>query len=127
MFSTPTGTSTWEVMATLYATHTKAVHGGIGPAQTKSPVSAQKLAEQAESAFKQTQWDKYISQTTVKEQVKMKQLRAACDDDLLRRVYDAGDLASLDTEILLLNQVKKLTKPGTCKLCGPWCNHLKSL
>ena len=81
----------------------------------------------AEWAFKRSQLNAYISQTTVSEQVKVQQLRAVCDDDLLRRVYDAGDLASLDTENLLLNQVKKLTKPGTCKLCWPWCNHLKSL
>ena len=63
---------------------------------------------QAEWAFKRSQWDAYISQTTVSEQVKVQQLRAACDDDLLRRVYDAGDLASLDTEALLLSQVKKI-------------------
>ena len=63
---------------------------------------------QAEWAFKRSQWDAYISQTTVSEQVKVQQLRAACDDDLLRRVYDAGDLASLDTEALLLGQVKKI-------------------
>ena len=38
----------------------------------------------------------------------MQQLRAACTDDLLRRVYDAGDLASMNTEQLLMQQITKI-------------------
>ena len=40
--------------------------------------------------------------------MKVHQLRAACDDDLLRRVYDAGDLANMNTEELLISQIKKI-------------------
>ena len=35
-------------------------------------------------------------------------MRAACDDNLLRRVYDAGDRSSLTTETLLLAQIQKI-------------------
>ena len=106
-------------MATILSTHSQAVHGGGGPAHTNSTVPVQRLEKlprpsfqldmsQAEWAFKKSQWDAYISQTAVSEQIKVQQLRAACDEDLLRRVYDAGDLSSLDTEALLLGQVKKI-------------------
>ena len=63
---------------------------------------------QAEWAFKHSQWQAYISQARVTEEIKVQQLRAACDDDLLRRVYDAGDLASLNTEVMLVEQIKKI-------------------
>ena len=63
---------------------------------------------QAEWAFKTSQWKAYITQTPVSEAVKVQQLRAACEDDLLWRVYDAGDLASMTTETLLLSQVQKI-------------------
>ena len=63
---------------------------------------------QAEWAFKHSQWQAYISQARVTEEIKVQQLRAACDDDLLRRVYDAKDLASLNTEVMLVEQIKKI-------------------
>ena len=63
---------------------------------------------QSEWAFKESQWQAYISQSVVSEQVKVQQLQAACEESLLRRVYDAGGLATLDTEALLITQIQKL-------------------
>ena len=68
----------------------------------------------AEWAFKRSLLNAYISQTTVSEQVKVQQLRTVCDDDLLRRVYDAGDLASLNTETLLQVASLELQNSVTC-------------
>ena len=99
--------------------HVVAEHGGSNNSALTPGSSAPRLEKlprpsfslemsQAEWAFKHSQWTAYISQTPVSEQVKVQQLRAACEDDLLRRVYDAGDLASMNTEALLLNQIKKI-------------------
>ena len=50
---------------------------------------------QSDYAFKESQWEAYIGQGVTSEQVKVQQLRAACDEELLRRVYDAGALEKL--------------------------------
>ena len=50
---------------------------------------------QSDYAFKESQWEAYIGQGVTSEQVKVQQLRAACDEELLRRVYDAGGLEKL--------------------------------
>ena len=63
---------------------------------------------QAAWSFKQSQWEAYISQSSVSEKMKVQQLKAACEERLLCRVYDAGDFATLDTEPLLLAQIKKI-------------------
>ena len=64
---------------------------------------------QAEWSFTEAQWTAYISQQAgLREEVKVQQLQAACDQALLRRVYDDGGLAALDTEAKLLAKVKKL-------------------
>ena len=63
---------------------------------------------QSEWSFNEAQWSAYISQSIVREKVKVQQLQAACDQDLLRRVYDTGGLDTLNTEELLMAQLKKL-------------------
>ena len=105
-------------MIKLLELHTIAEHGSgngsVGgnsntPRLEKLPrPSFQLEMSQAEWAFKHSQWKAYISQTPVSESVKVQQLRAACEDDLLRRVYDAGNLADMNTETLLLTQIKKI-------------------
>ena len=105
-------------MIKMLELHTIAEHGGAStsssmgstaPRLEKLPrPSFQLEMSQAEWAFKHSQWTAYISQSPVSESVKVQQLRAACEDDLLRRVYDAGDLASMNTEVLLLAQIKKI-------------------
>ena len=118
-YKTPTNCPDWDKMLKLMELHTMAEHSGapqslsgagsnVPRLEKLSRPSFQLEMSQAEWAFKQSQWVAYISQTVVSEQVKVQQLRAACEDDLLRRVYDAGDLASMDTEALLLNQIKKI-------------------
>ena len=115
------GTPTWELIVSLLSTHTHAVHnngGGDGPpgAGAGQAPRLEKLPRptfqldmsQSEWAFQHSQWKAYISQTVVQEATKVQQLRAACTNDLLRRVYDAGDLASLNTEELLMQQIKKI-------------------
>ena len=118
-FTTPAGAPNWEVMSALLNTHAQSVHaaGGGHSSEGSSAPRLEKLPRpsfqldmsQAEWAFKHSQWRAYISQTQVSEEIKVQQLRAACEDDLLRRVYDAGDLATLDTEAKLVEQIKKIS------------------
>ena len=107
-------------MSTLLNTHTLANHnaggGTMGGGSSTSAPRLEKLPRptfqldmtQSEWAFKYSQWQAYISQTPTQETIKVQQLRAACTDDLLRRVYDTGDLANMNTEELLIKQVKKI-------------------
>ena len=67
---------------------------------------------QAEWAFKESQWVAYIGLSAVSDQVKVQQLKAACEESLLCRVYDAGGLDSLN----LLSQSKKLAQHSTFDL-----------
>ena len=54
------------------------------------------------------QWTAYIAQTPASDSQKVEQLRAACDKDLLQRVYDSGSFSALDTVVLLLEKMKEL-------------------
>ena len=119
-WKTPANCPDWDKMIKMLELHIVAQHGGqnstsassaanLAPKLEKLPrPSFQLEMSQAEWAFKKSQWDAYISQTPVSETVKVQQLRAACEDDLMRRVYDAGDLSSMNTESLLLDQIKKI-------------------
>ena len=116
-FITPPNCPDWEKMLKLLELHTAAVHnvptGQVGASPStkleKLPRPSFSLdMTQSEWAFKESQWQAYISQSTVSEKVKVQQLQAACEQDLLRRVHDAGGLDKLDTELLLLAQIKKL-------------------
>ena len=54
------------------------------------------------------QWEAYIAQTPASEEQKVHQLRAACDKDLLQRVYDCGNFPNLNSVNLLLQKMKEL-------------------
>ena len=103
-------------MLKLLELHTVAEHGATAGGRPPSAPKLETLPRptfnldmtQAEWSFKESQWTVYISQTNVSEQVKVQQLKAACDEALLRRVHDAGGLTSLDTEQALLAEIKKL-------------------
>ena len=106
-------------MLKLLELHTAAEHGAAVAAPADRPGAPPRLEKlprpiftldmtQSEWAFKESQWQAYISQSVVSEQVKVQQLQAACEESLLRRVYDAGGLATLDTEALLITQIQKL-------------------
>ena len=112
-WKTPINCPDWEKMIKMLELHTVAEHGGGHTPSVNTGSAAPRLEKlprpsfllemcQAEWAFKHSQWTAYISQTPVSEAIKVQQLRAACEDNLLRRVYDAGDLANMDTEVLLL-------------------------
>ena len=120
--------------------HTAAEHGVA--ATTGRPPSVPKLENlprpsfnldmtQAEWSFKESQWKVYINQTSVSESVKVQQLKAACDEALLRRVHDAGGLTSLNSETDLLAEIRKLAvrvihKTLHLKTCGAWSSHRRN-
>ena len=118
-WKTPANCPDWDKMIKMLELHVIAEHGGSSNNSSSASSAAPKLEKlprptfqlemsQAEWAFKKSQWDAYITQSPVSETVKVQQLRAACDDNLLRRVYDAEDLSSMNTETLLLAQIKKI-------------------
>ena len=55
------------------------------------------------------QWNNYIEQSlNADENTKLKQLQAACDDELKQRIFDSGNYSSLNTTILFLAKMKEL-------------------
>ena len=114
-WTTPSNCPDWDKMVKLLELHTLAEHS-TGAAHASNTPKLEKLPRpsfqlemtQAKWAFKLSQWQAYIAQSVVSEPIKVQQLRAACDDDLLRRIYDAGDQVGMNTEALLLAQIKKL-------------------
>ena len=63
---------------------------------------------EAQWDFTKMQWDAYISQGPVTAEQKLHQLQAACEKDLLQRMYDAGSFRDLNTEEFFITQLKKL-------------------
>ena len=54
-------------------------------------------------------WNNYIEQSPIAdENTKLKQLQAACDDELKQRIFDSGNYSSLNTTILFLAKMKEL-------------------
>ena len=58
--------------------------------------------------LKMIDWKSYNSQAPTSPEICLLQLRAACDEDLHRRVYDSGDYSGLDTEEKFLARMKEL-------------------
>ena len=96
-WTTPVNCPDWEKMIKMLELHTIAEHGNTSASSQNLGSAAPRLEKlprpsfqlemsQAEWAFKHSQWTAYISQSPVSESVKVQQLRAACEDDLLRRV-----------------------------------------
>ena len=95
-WKTPVNCPDWEKTIKLLELHIVAENGHtntIDTAGSGSNVSRlEKLScpsfqlemSQAKWAFKHSQWTAYGTQTPVSEQVKVQQLRAACEEDLLR-------------------------------------------
>ena len=120
-FTTPPTYPDWEAMLRVLQKHTDANHRAPQGDQSngQASISNSKLEKlpmptfsndmtQSDYAFKESQWEAYIGLSVTSEQVKVQQLRAACDEDLLCRVNDAGGLQGLNTEKDLLKQIKKL-------------------
>ena len=91
VWKTPAHCPDWDKMMQCLAIHTAAEHGVTTtapavPANTKLerlPRPSFDLdMSQAEWLFTLSQWQAYISQSTVSEQVKVQQLKAACEGRL---------------------------------------------
>ena len=119
-YSTPAGCPTWELMIKQLEVHSTAVHpppggGGGGPRVTHNakleslprPNFTLSMTE-SKWQFTNMQWEAYIAQTNASTVQKVQQLRAACEKELLQRVYDCGTFSSLDTVELLLSKMKEL-------------------
>ena len=117
-FTTAVGAPTWDMMATLLANHTQAVHAVRGPGQTQPtnhskleklprPVFTLKMTE-SQWSFTKIQWENYIKQGVVSPEVKLMQLQAACDDKLRQRIFDTGIYTSLTTAETFLVKMKDL-------------------
>ena len=61
---------------------------------------------EAQWQFTTMQWEAYIAQTPASDAQLVQQLRAACDKDLLQRVYDCGTFDSLNTTALLITVIQ---------------------
>ena len=117
-YKTPAHCPDWTAMLHMLDIHTATEHGTTTVPATASSnnTKLERLPRpsfdldmsQAEWLFTLSQWQAYISQSVVSEQVKVQQLKAACEGRLLRRVYDAGDFETLTTEALLLDQMKRI-------------------
>ena len=115
-YTTPAGCPTWDLLRDFLQQHKESVHPtAMGQhvghnAKLESLPRPQFLLNMTESKwqFVNMQWDAYIDQTPASDEQKVQQLRAACDKDLLQRLYDCGSFASLTTVQLLLDKMKEL-------------------
>ena len=119
-YMTPEGIPTWEMLTTHLSNHTQAAHPTPAPVQNNQRVGHNAKLEslprphfllnmtESKWEFAKMQWDAYIDQTPASDEQKVQQLRAACDKDLLQRLYDCGSFASLTTVQLLLVKMKEL-------------------
>ena len=116
-FKTPPGIPSWELLLKTLELHTMADHpspqGQLGGATSGKLEKLPRptftlLMTEAQWEFTMLKWRAYIAQATASSEQKLQQLRAACQHDLLQRVYDAGNFLSLNTEDLFLAAMKKL-------------------
>ena len=115
-FTTPPGAPTWENLIALLSLHTQSAHPNTSAA---TPVNSSKLEKlprptftlnmtESQWNFTKIQWDNYIRQTVVSEDVKLMQMQAACSEDLRQRIFDSGSYIQLNTPELFLAKMKDL-------------------
>lgn len=114
MYKTPDGVPTWDGMISLLNNHTQAVHVQVHAASAPKleklprPTFTLNMSE-SKWSFTEIQWNNYIEQSpNADESTKLKQLQAACDDELKQRIFDSGNYSSLNTTILFLAKMKEL-------------------
>ena len=115
-FATPANIPNWELIIKTLEIHSQTCHN-VRPNQAPNertkleklprPTFTLNMSE-GEWLFVIMQWNAYISQSPVTPDQKVQQLRAACDQELLHRVYEAGDFTSLTTQGTLLTRMKSL-------------------
>ena len=120
-YTTPVGCPNWELMVKLLESHVTSAHpapvGTVGAPRTSHNAKLESLPRpkftldmtESQWQFTKMQWKAYIEQTPASETQKVEQLRAACDTNLLQRVYDSGSFDSLITTDLLLAKMKELS------------------
>lgn len=118
-YLTPEGAPTWELMNNFLTNHTNSCHPQPVAQAAPAPQVSSKLEKlprpvftlsKSESAweFVMVQWQAYISQGTVTPAQSLQQLQAACNPDLLQRVYDTGSYSSLTSTTLFIAAMEKL-------------------
>ena len=121
-YITPEGVPTWEMLTTHLSTHAQSAHPPPAavqqqPQQHTHNAKLESLPRpkftlnmtEAQWEFINMQWEAYIAQTPASDIQKLQQLRAACDKDLLQRVYNCGTFNSLDMTALLISTMKELS------------------
>jgi hypothetical protein len=122
-YETPAGCPNWDILTKQLELHAATVHPppagtpGHGQSQRAHNAKLESLPRphfslnmtEAKWQFITMQWDAYIAQTPASPEQRVQQLRAACDKDLLQRVYDCGNFNALDTVDLLLTKMKELS------------------
>ena len=114
MYKTLDGVPTWDGMVSLLNNHTQAVHVQVHAASAPKleklprPTFTLNMSE-SNWSFTKIKWNNYIEQSpNADENTKLKQLQAACDDELKQRIFDSGNYSSLNTTILFLAKMKEL-------------------
>ena len=96
-YVTPLGVPTWGLVTTHLTNHTNSCHTPTAPPTPSQPSSKyEKLPRptftlgmsEAAWEFKTVQWKGYKEQVEASDSQKLQQLQAACEPDLLRRIYD---------------------------------------
>ena len=114
---TPLGVPTWGLVTTHLTNHTNSCHTPTAPPTPSQPSSKyEKLPRptftlgmsEAAWEFKTVQWKGYKEQVEASDSQKLQQLKAACEPDLLRRIYDAGSYAALTSTTLFMNEMEKI-------------------
>ena len=113
-YRTPDGVPTWDGMISLMNNHTQAAHTQVNataaPKLEKLPRPTFTLnMTESKWSFTEIQWNNYIDQSpNADENTKLKQLQAACDDELKQRIFDTGNYSSLNSTALFLAKMKEL-------------------
>ena len=115
-FSTPLNLPTWDLILKSLELHNQACHHTPASAPGNEKQKLERLPRptfdlgmtEKDWGYQTMNWQSYITQTMVSAKEQLLQLRAACTEDLLRRVYEAGDFSQITTAEMLLDKMKLL-------------------
>ena len=111
-FTMPLNLPTWDLILKSLELHNQACHSSNTTAPSHEKQKLERLPRPTFNlGMTEKDWGYQtmnITQTAVSPQEQLLQLRAACTDDLLRLVYEAGDFSQITTAHLLLNKMKLL-------------------
>ena len=132
-YITPQNIPSWELLLKSLEIHAQSCHAtqpaGNGLNNKKlerlsRPTFSLNMTE-GDWAYVLMQWNEYIGQSPVSPAEQLKQLKGACSDELLRRVYDSGNFDTINSTEALLTKMKSLavkvvhkTRHGVLFFCG---------